>query len=72
MNWENIGKLSVAIICGCVVGGILYLIIKIVSWKWHVDSEIEAQAIVNKEVLKALDDIKATINEAISEERIEE
>lgn len=72
MNWENIGKLSFAIFCGLVVGGIICLIIKIVSWKWHVDSEIEAQDIVNKEVLKALEDIKDAVKEAITEEGSEE
>ena len=68
MNWENIGKLSFAIICGFAVAGILYLIIRIVSWKWNVDSKIELQDEVNKELFQAFKDIKTAIDEAISEE----
>ena len=68
MNWENIGKLSFAIICGCVVGGILYLIIKIVSWKWHVDSKIELQDEINKEFFKGLKNIEKMNSEERSED----
>ena len=72
MNWENVGKLSFAIICGLVVGGIIYLIIRIVSWKWRIDDKIELQDVVNEELFQALKDIKAAVDEAISEERSEE
>ncbi len=72
MNWENIGKLSFAIICGLTVGGILYLIIRIVTWKFYVDSKIELQDEINEKVLKSLKDIKDTVDKAISEGRSEE
>lgn len=72
MDWENIGKASVMLISSFAGVGLIYLIIRIVAWKWHVDSEIEAQATVNEKVLKALDDIKVTVKETISEKRSEE
>lgn len=72
MNWEFIGKFFFAFVCGCAAVGIIYLIIKIVLWKWHVDSKIELQSEINEEVLKSLEDIKNAVNKAISEERSED
>jgi hypothetical protein len=72
MDWENIGKASVMLICSFAGVGLIYLIVRIVSWKWHVDSKIELQDEVNKELFQVLKDIKATIDEAISKERNKE
>ncbi len=72
MNWENIGKLSVAIFSGLAVSGIIYLIIRIVAWKWHVDSKNELQDEINKELFQAFKDIKETVEKKITEERNEE
>lgn len=41
MNWENIGKISVILVCACAIAGIIYLIIKITEWKTYVDTKIE-------------------------------
>ncbi len=72
MNWENIGKASVMLICSFAVAGLIYLIIRIVAWKSYVDTKIELQDMVNNELSRALKDIKATINEAISKKRNKE
>lgn len=72
MNWENIGKLAFALVCAFAAVGIIYLIIGIVTWKAYVDTKIELQSEINEEVLKSLEDIKDTVNKAISEERSED
>ena len=72
MDWENIGKASVMLICSFAGVGLIYLIVRIVAWKSYVDTKIELQDMVNNELSRALKDIKATINEAISKKRNKE
>lgn len=72
MNWENIGKISVTLVCVWAVVGVIYLIMRIVYWKSHVDDKIELQDEVNRELFQRLKDIKFTIEEAISEKGSEE
>ena len=72
MNWEFIGKFFFAFVCGCAAVGIIYLIVYIVSWKSDVDTNIELQNKVNEKLFQALKDIKAMVDEAISEKRSEE
>lgn len=72
MIWEQIGKIAATLACAAAITGIFYLFMRIIFWKHRVDSAIEVQTEVNKELFQALKDIKDTVEKEIPEERSEE